>query len=422
MLSNRLFLLYLILIVVVVVGLGESTSCIPNKIILLSNCSFHNHMTNGNRTLSLTVPYPLHKTEENDLLITVITHNFSSKPLIRFNLNMIQCSNKKILFNWTSLESSSTLRGEFARTTVIDKNTMYLSSGITYFKNLTALNCLTKTLYRTDDKQIFQLDLRIESTLNDYCLDDQSCYPVENYQCNQIKHRCVCRQPLQSYLTKNQYPICIHAVHTIDQCTMKNVRCLEVCHQNSSSTICICPKELAIKKLSSDDRGMKKEIFFFCYFISFSLAYCESRTGEICNTFIQCPLNGVCVHETCQYNNSKSYQTKSIDIVTISIIVSCLVLFMISILLGISIYILRRQRWKKDYHSPIDSVCTKQQEKTVPTISDYDNITYGVFRNNVKLSSSDDNDSSPMTTSDDCSYEPKIVYLGGEQQLTAIFA
>jgi hypothetical protein len=96
---------------------------------------------------------------------------------------------------------------------------------------------------------------------------------------------------------------------------------------------------------------------------------------------------------------------------------------MISVILGISIYILRRQRWKKHYYPPIDSVCTKQQQQiTVPTMSDYDNITYNAFRNKVQLSSSDDNDSSPITTSDDCSYVPKIVYLGGEQQLTAIFA
>lgn len=121
-------------------------------------------------------------------------------------------------------------------------------------------------------------------------------------------------------------------------------------------------------------------------------------------------------------------KSNSFDIITISIIVSCLVLFMISIMLCISIYILRHQRWKKHYHSPIDSICTKSQQQPqqhqiiLPTMSDYDNITYNAFRNNVQLSSSDDNDSSPMTTSDDCSYEPKIVYLGGEQQLTAIFA
>ena len=101
---------------------------------------------------------------------------------------------------------------------------------------------------------------------------------------------------------------------------------------------------------------------------------------------------------------------------------------MISIILIISIYILRRQRWKKHYQSPIDTVCTtiqQQQQQTIttgPTINDYDNITYNIFRNNIQLSSSDDNDSSPMTTSDECSYEPKIVYLGGEEQLTAIFA
>jgi len=111
------------------------------------------------------------------------------------------------------------------------------------------------------------------------------------------------------------------------------------------------------------------------------------------------------------------------DIVTISIIVSCLVLFIISVILGISVCILRRQRRKKHYQLPIDSVCIKQQQQIiVPNMSDYDNITYDAFQNNVQLSSTDDNDSSPMTTSDDYSYEPKIVYLGGEQQLTAIFA
>lgn len=121
----------------------------------------------------------------------------------------------------------------------------------------------------------------------------------------------------------------------------------------------------------------------------------------------------------CQNMINKSY---SFDIVTISIIVSCLLLFMISVILGISIYILRRQRWKKHYHPPIDSVCVKQEQAKIPTMSDYDNITYDAFRTNVKLSSHNDNDSLPITNSDDGSYEPKIIYLGGEQQLTAIFA
>jgi hypothetical protein len=95
---------------------------------------------------------------------------------------------------------------------------------------------------------------------------------------------------------------------------------------------------------------------------------------------------------------------------------------MISILLGISIYILRRQRWKKHYHPPIDSLCTKQEETILPAMSDYDNVTYEIFRKHGQLLSNEDKDNSPMTISDDCSYEPKIVYLGGEQQLTAIFA
>jgi hypothetical protein len=203
----------------------------------------------------MIVPYPLNTDEEDNLLVTIITHNISLNPLIRFNLNMIQCSNKNLLLNWTALESSSTLHGEFLRTTFIDKNIMYLPSGKTYLKNLTTIDCLTNTIYRTDHKQLFQLDLRIESTLNDFCSNDNSCYPGENYQCNQATHRCICRQPLQSYLIKEHYPICVQPVDTINQCTMKNKRCLPWCHQNSSSTMCICPRDLSTKILLYDNRG-----------------------------------------------------------------------------------------------------------------------------------------------------------------------
>lgn len=256
------------MIIIVVVKFGETMTCIPNKLILLSNCSFryshyhnysshssNNQTTNDNRTLSMIVPYPLNKNEEENLLITVLTRKKSLKPLIRFNLNMIQCTNKNILFNWTTLESSSTLRGEFVRTSSIEKNIMYFSSGKTYLKNLTTIDCTTKTLYRTDSRQLFQLDLRIESTLNDYCLNDNSCYPMENYQCNKEKNRCICRQPFQSYLIKDQYPICLQAVQTIDQCSMENMRCLEWCHENSSSTMCLCPKELTEKKFLYNNRS-----------------------------------------------------------------------------------------------------------------------------------------------------------------------
>ncbi|CAF1212327.1 unnamed protein product [Rotaria sordida] len=405
------------MIIIVVVGFGEYRNCTPNKLIFLSNCSFNyynyssylfnnnNITTNDKRTLSMILPYPLNRNDDNDLLITIINHNKSSKPLIRFNLNMIQCSYKNLLFNWQSLESSSTLNGEFVRTTFINKNIMYLPSGKIYLKNLTKIDCSTKTLYRTDHKQLFKLDLNIESTLNDYCSNDNSCYPNENYQCDHIKHRCICRQPLQSYLIQNQYPICIHIVHTIEQCTMKNIRCLEWCHQNSSSTMCTCPKNTSTKILLDNDR-----------------AYCESQIGGICNSFIRCSSNETCIHGICQNINYKPYYLNSLNIVTISIIVLCLILFMISLIVGISIYILRRQQQKNQYLAPIDSICTNQQQLTLPTKCDYDNVTYKVFRNNTKLSSSDDNDSTPITTSDDCIYEPKVVYLGGEQQLTAIFA
>jgi hypothetical protein len=166
---------------------------------------------------------------------------------------------------------------------------------------------------------------------------------------------------------------------------------------------------------------------FYLYF--FLLAYCEGRTGGICNSIIQCPLRDICIRGTCQNINYKIHQFLSLDVVTISIIISSLILFVIVIILGISICILRRQRWKKRYHSPIDSVYSKKQQTTIPTTSDYDNIIYGVFRHNIQLSSgilssNDDsvNDSSPFTTSDSSSYHPKIVFLGGEQQLTAIYA
>ncbi|CAF0859486.1 unnamed protein product [Rotaria sordida] len=368
-------------------------------------------MTIDNRTLSMVVPYLLHNNEDENLFIKILARNISQKPLISFNLNIIQCLNSQ-LFNWTSVESSLTLRGEFVRTTFIDTNIMYLSSGITYLRNLTSIDCLTKTIYRTNHNELFKINLKIESTLNNYCSNENLCYPLNIYQCDLERHRCICRSPFQSYLTKNQQSICIHAVENIDQCTMKNLHCLEWCHHNRSSTMCICPNKLSNKKFLDDNR-----------------AYCEGLTNGLCNSFIQCPLGDICVDETCQNINYKLHHFMSFDIVTISIIVSSLILFVIVIILGICICILRRQRWKKHYHSSSDSVYKKKQQINIPTTSNYDNIIYGVFHNNVQLSSNllssnDDhvNDTSSFTTTDLSSYHPKIVFLGGEQQLTAIYA
>jgi hypothetical protein len=247
----------MVYVVSVIVGLGEIPACIPNKLIILSNCSFnypYSNMTIDNRTLSMTIPYSLNNNNEENLFIQIIERHISEKPFIRFNLNMIQCSGDKF-FNWTSVESSSTLRGEFVRTIFTETNIMYLSSGITYLRNLTSIDCLTDTMYRTDNKELFQMNFKIESTLNDYCTNDNLCYPLNIYQCDYERHRCICRSPLHSYLTKDQHSICVHAVKNIDQCTMKNVRCLEWCHLNSSTTMCVCPKDLATKKYLDDDRG-----------------------------------------------------------------------------------------------------------------------------------------------------------------------
>ena len=102
---------------------------------------------------------------------------------------------------------------------------------------------------------------------------------------------------------------------------------------------------------------------------------------------------------------------------------------MIITILGVSLYILHQQQWKKGHCSSIDSVYNKKQQINIPTRSNYDNIIYGVFHNNVQLSSTilssnDDNfnDTSPFTASGSSACYPKIVFLGGEEQLTAIYA
>ena len=145
----------------------------------------------------------------------------------------------------------------------------------------------------------------------------------------------------------------------------------------------------------------------------------------MCNSVFQCSLDSQCFDGVCQSTEKRFYHSLSLDIVTFLVIVCCLILFMISILLGLGLYLLRRQRWRKHYQPPLETIrttTTKQPAATVPTASDYDNVVYRAFRSNVQVSSSDDNDSSAMTTSENGSYEPKIVFLGGEQQLTAIFA
>lgn len=416
MLFNSLFLLSsIIYVVTVIVGHPENAACFPDKLVLLSNCSFNSsfsHMTIDNRTLSMIVPYVLDNNDEDNLFVKALIRNVSQKPLISFNLNIIQCLNNKS-YNWSSVESSLTLRGEFVRTTFIDTNIIYLSPGITYLRNLTTIDCSTKTVYRTNDKDLFQIQLKIQSTLTDQCSNEQSCYPENIYQCDLQRQRCLCRSPYQSYSTKYQQSICVRAVESLDQCTKKDVHCVEWCHYNRSSTLCTCPKEFSIRKLSDDDR-----------------VYCEGRTNGPCDLFIQCPPGDTCVQGTCQNNDYKLHNILSLDMTTtIGIIVSSLILFVIIIILGISICILRRHRWKKHYDSSIDSVYNKKQQTNIPTTSNYDNIIYGVFHNNVQLSSTvlssnDDNvnDSSPFTHKDLSTYNPKVVFLGGEQQLTAIYA
>lgn len=259
-LDNRMLFNHLsrFLILVLIVEYGQTKSCNPTRIILLSNCSFQLTTKSDNRSLTMIVPYALNRTEKNSHdFLSLFLRSKPYKPLIRLNLNFLQCStNNKQLFQWTSLESSSTLRGEFLRTTHIEHNLMYLPAGRIFLKNLTTIDCSSRTLYRTDDQQIFEFDFKIESTLNDFCLNDYSCYPNHIYRCDQTKQRCTCRQTFQSFLIHEQYPIC---VQTSDQCSNKSIRCIEWCQLNSSSPMCLCPNEYS-KKISEFNQSKHEHI------------------------------------------------------------------------------------------------------------------------------------------------------------------
>lgn len=264
MLSNPRRLFYLMVYVIsIIVGFGENPiGCIPNKLIYLSHCSFHfpqsSNLTFDNRTLSMTVPYSLDADEDENLSIKVLTRHRLDKSLIHFNLNLIQCFTDQYL-RWTSVESSSTLRGEFVRTTLTNSSIMYLSSGLTYLRNLTMIDCSTKTMYRTKMSELFEINLKIESTLNDFCSEDRLCYPLNLYTCDFEQQHCICRTPFQSYQTKDHHSICVHAVENLTECShYDNVRCLEWCQtNNSSSNMCLCPKDVTKKKSLLDDRSKK---------------------------------------------------------------------------------------------------------------------------------------------------------------------
>ena len=205
----------------------------------------------------MIVPYALNASEENHLLISILRHPHSFQPLIQLNLNLIQCNQSSFnaSIHWTSLESSSTLTGEFVRTNRIVNNRMYLPAGQTYLRNMTMIDCSTKTIYQSDVKEIFQLDLRIESTLNDSCQTDEQCYPHETYRCDINERRCTCRDSYQSYQIENHLSICIEAVETMADCQQTHVRCFPWCRGNNASSLCACPENLSEKILSADQRG-----------------------------------------------------------------------------------------------------------------------------------------------------------------------
>lgn len=149
----------------------------------------------------------------------------------------------------------------------------------------------------------------------------------------------------------------------------------------------------------------------------YSLAYCEGRSNGICNSIIQCPFGEICRHGFCRNTDYTLEKFLSFDLLSISISISSIILLGIILILSISLCILRRQRWKK--RSPPVQV-KKQVDNHLPTTSDYDNVVYGVFRHHVQ-SPSNENPTS-FHNNDPNSYHPKIVFLGGDEQLTAIYA
>ena len=270
MISGQSFLLLLSFLFVLSEAFDPS-SCTPKKLISLSNCTFRPTRSSSfifidNQTLSIVVPHLL---DDETNAIEMIRRRSSTLPILRFNLNQIQCSLNRS-WNWSSVEASSTLRGEFIRTTLIEPNQMYLSSGVTYLRNLTSIDCKKKIVYRTANEEIFRIEFKIESTLNDSCSAEQPCFPSDVYQCHQQEQRCICRSPFESYLTVDQQAICLHAVRTLDQCPYDSSRCLPWCHQNSSNSRCFCPEKISTKRFRFDQRGKRSSLLLVDRYFSSS--------------------------------------------------------------------------------------------------------------------------------------------------------
>lgn len=120
----------------------------------------------------------------------------------------------------------------------------------------------------------------------------------------------------------------------------------------------------------------------------------------MCNSLIHCPFGTTCIDGFCR-NLSKLF---SFDFIKISIISCSIFLLIIILILTICICLLRRQ-----------SKTTHDETPTIPITSDYDNIVYGLYRENTT-------DRLTCNRDDTMIYQPKIVFLGGEEQLTAIYA
>jgi len=116
---------------------------------------------------------------------------------------------------------------------------------------------------------------------------------------------------------------------------------------------------------------------------------------------IRCPFGSECVHGFCR-NLSKFF---SFDLINIFIISCSILLLLLILILTICLCILRRK----------SQITNKSNPPTISASSDYDNIVYGLYRDNI-------NDRLTCDRDDTMIYQPKIVFLGGDEQLTAIYA
>ncbi|CAF1074078.1 unnamed protein product, partial [Didymodactylos carnosus] len=402
------FCTYLILLFTVNLNIFCS-ACSNLTIVYLSDCYF-NPLTYINRVesriVNITVAHIMNPKEESDSYAVIR----SNPPYyVRITLDVI-CSSMPLKL-WSTLELSSTLNGEFVQTKLnnilLYKNhtklpSLYLSSGTFYIRNLTINDCQTNIQYRTNLNEILQFNIRLESNFNDTCniAQQNSCYPTQNYICDEYSGKCTCRSPLLLY-----QKWCTDFVN-ITNCTYYSQRCIKWCEMNDNID-CICPQPETVKKqiIINNNNNSFQTIY-----------YCEILPRQSCqlfDTIRRCSLNQQCINGYC---TAKSIVKSNSIISSIELLlIVLLVMFIFAILALIFLLVLiNRYCRRKEKHISSSLVqyalCARRESQNLENCpqkiyslpndisrivhnkmeandSVYDNQQniYGVFRNNVRI-------------------------------------